>query len=90
MIELSNLKHCHNLNVIVFLSRQQNTLIKQIFYEVYSSNQITKKEPKSDNPLSKFDWHEISPSFWAITHLHNLKVLLENNKTSFSSNSLIL
>ena len=64
MIELSNLKHCHNLNVIVFLSRQQNTLIKQIFYEVYSSNQITKKEPKSDNRLSKFDWHDLSPVFF--------------------------
>ena len=32
----------------------------------YSSNQITKKEPKSDNRLSKFDWHNISPIFWTI------------------------
>ena len=24
----------------------------------YSSNQITKKEPKSDDRLSKFDWHD--------------------------------
>ena len=23
----------------------------------YSSNEITKKEPKSDDPLSNFDWH---------------------------------
>jgi hypothetical protein len=26
----------------------------------YSSNEITKKEPESDNYLSKFDWHNLS------------------------------
>ena len=29
-------------------------------------NSITKKEPKSDNHLSKFDWHDLlSPIFWS-------------------------
>ena len=32
----------------------------------YSSNLITKKEPKSDDRLSKFDWHDLSPIFLAI------------------------
>ena len=27
----------------------------------YSSNYIIKKEPKSDDHLSKFDWHDLSP-----------------------------
>ena len=30
----------------------------------YSINYITKKEPKSDNHLSKFDWHDLSPIFF--------------------------
>ena len=33
-----------------------------------------KKEPKSDDHLSKFDWHDLSPIFLAIMLLHNLKV----------------
>ena len=40
----------------------------------YSSNQITKKEPKSDDCLSKFDWHDLSSIFLATMLLHNLKV----------------
>ena len=40
----------------------------------YRSNQITKKEPKSDYRLSKFDWHDLSPIFLAITLLHDLKI----------------
>ena len=31
---------------------------------VYSSNQITKKEPKFDDRWSKFDQHDLSPFFW--------------------------
>ena len=27
---------------------------------IYSSNQITKKEPKSEDRLSKFDWHDLN------------------------------
>ena len=30
---------------------------------IYSSNQITKKELKSDNGLSKFDWYDLSQIF---------------------------
>ena len=30
----------------------------------YSSNKITKKEPKSDDRLLKFDWHGLSPFFF--------------------------
>ena len=40
----------------------------------YSSNQITKKEPKSDARVSKFDWHDLSPIFLATMLLHILKV----------------
>ena len=29
----------------------------------YSSNYITKKQQKSDDHLSKFDWHDLSPIF---------------------------
>ena len=42
---------------------------------IYSSNEITKKEPKSDARLSKFDWHDLSPIFLARMLLHNKKVL---------------
>ena len=35
---------------------------------------IIKKEPKSDDRLSKFDWHDLSPIFLTIMLLHNLKV----------------
>ena len=41
---------------------------------IYSSNYITKKETKSDDRLSKFDWHDLSPIFLNIMLLHNLKV----------------
>ena len=34
----------------------------------YSSNKITKKESKFDDPLSTFDWHDLSPIFFA----HNI------------------
>ena len=34
----------------------------------------TKKEPKYDDCLSKFDWHDLSPIFLAVMLLHNLKV----------------
>ena len=35
-----------------------------IFFVQQLSNQITKKEPKSDDRLSKFDWHDLSPFFF--------------------------
>ena len=35
---------------------------------------ITKKEPKPDDRLSKFDWRDLSPIFLAIILLHNLEV----------------
>ena len=35
---------------------------------------MTKKEPKSNARLSKFDWHDLSPIFLATMVLHNLKV----------------
>ena len=40
----------------------------------FCSNLIYKKEPKSNNRLSKFDWHNLSPIFWAIMFLHKPKV----------------
>ena len=40
----------------------------------YSSNQIAKKQPKSYDCLSKFDWLDLSPISLTITLLHNLKV----------------
>ena len=46
----------------------------------YSSNQITKKEPKSDALLSKFDWHDSSPIVLAIILLCNLKVFQKQLK----------
>ena len=44
----------------------------------YSSNQITKKEPKSDDRLSKFDWHDLSSTFLAIMLFYNLKTYFRN------------
>ena len=41
--------------------------------QAYSSNKITEKELKSDNRLSKFDWHDLSTIFWALILLYNLK-----------------
>ena len=46
----------------------------------YSSNQITKREPKSDNRLSKFAWHGLSPMFLAIMLLHYIKVFQKRKK----------
>ena len=40
----------------------------------YSSNYITKKEPKFDARLSEFNWHDLGPAFLAITLLHTLNV----------------
>ena len=40
----------------------------------YVIRQVTNKEPKSDDLLSKFDWHNLSPIFLTIMLLHNLKV----------------
>jgi hypothetical protein len=40
---------------------------------LYSSNQITKKEPKSEAR----DWHELSPIFLATMLFHNLKLFLK-------------
>ena len=34
-----------------------------IVCSLYSNIQITKKVPKSDNRLSKFDWHDLSLIF---------------------------
>ena len=31
---------------------------------MYSSNQITKKEPKSEARLSEFDWHDLYLQFF--------------------------
>ena len=47
----------------------------------YSSNLITKKEPKSDNRLSKFDRDDLSPIFVTIVLLHiQPKIFLDVNK----------
>jgi hypothetical protein len=43
----------------------------------YSSNEITKKEPKSEAHVSKFYWHYLSSNFLATMLLHNLKVFLK-------------
>ena len=43
-------------------SRHSGTIILNI--TVVITNQITKKEPISDDRLSKFDWHDLSPIFF--------------------------
>ena len=50
------------------------TLVDCNDFGMYSSNQITKKETKSEDRLLKFDWNDLSPIFLAIMLLHNLKV----------------
>ena len=55
------------------------------FLSFYSSNYITKKEPKSEARVSKFDWHDLFPFFLDTKP----KSILETNKTSFASYSLI-
>ena len=46
--------------------------LKQTFSPPFSD--CFKKEPKSDDYLSKFDWHDLSSIFLAKMILHNLKV----------------
>ena len=41
---------------------------------ILSQKPITKKEPKSDSRVSKFDWHDLAPIFLAVMLPHNLKV----------------
>ena len=43
------------------MAEKYSNVLKQ---NTYGSNQITKKVPKSDNRLSKFDWHDLSPIFF--------------------------
>ena len=50
---------------------------------------ITKKEPKPDDRLSKFDWRDLSPIFFDHNASSLSKSILETNKTSFASYSLI-
>ena len=47
---------------------------KTDFWITIVHNQITNKEPKSDDCLSKFDWLDLSPTILAIMLLSNLKV----------------
>ena len=55
----------------------------------YSSNSITKKEPKTDAHLSEFIWHNLCISiFLSIMLLYNLlNSILGTNKTLFASHS---
>ncbi len=69
---------CKSLKILARI--EANPLIQRLFEEIYSSNYITKKEPKSDDRLSKFDWHDLSPIFLAIMLLHNLKVFKKPTK----------
>ena len=32
-------------------------------------------EPKAEAPVTKFDWHDVSPIFFATMLLYNLKVV---------------
>ena len=43
-------------------------------FSSYSSNYITKKEPKSGDGYLKFEWHDLSPIFLAIMLLYKVKV----------------
>ena len=47
-----------------------------------------KKEPKSDDRLSKFDWHDLSQFLGQSASLQ-CKSILEINKTPFASYSTI-
>ena len=48
-------------NCILEIRNAENTEVPK---EFYNSNQITKKEPKSEASVSKFDWHDLSPIFF--------------------------
>ena len=50
---------------------------------------LTKKESKSDNHFSKFDWHDLYQFFFGHNASSQPKSILETNKTSSASNSLI-
>ena len=54
------------LNMIIAKPIYLN-LVKQNLHkwDCYSSNEITKKEPKSEVRVSKFDSHDLSPIFVA-------------------------
>ena len=51
------------------------------------TQKITKKEPKSEAHVSKFDWHDLSPIFFGHNASSQTKSILETNKTSFASYS---
>ena len=58
-------KRCFCQSYLTELKRRKSTVV------IRSG---TKKEPTSDDRLSKFDWHGLSPIFFAIMLLHNLKL----------------
>ena len=54
----------------------------ELYHQIMSITVViryTKKEPKSDDRLSKFDWHDLSTIVLAIMLLHNLKTISETN-----------
>ena len=51
---------------------------------------VTKKEPKSDDRLSKFDWHDLSTIFGGNNASHNLKVFYKPIKQIWSNFNLWL
>ena len=50
---------------------------------------MTKIEPKSEARVSKFDWHDFSPIIFGYNASSLPKSILETNKASFASNSMI-
>ena len=77
-----------NLRQFLISSDFVKTALILLFVGSYSSNYITKKEPKSDDRLSKFDWHDLSP-IEKLMLLHNLKVFKEPIKLFIDTIELI-
>ena len=69
-------EHSIQTRQLSYAEQNQHALLKI----KYSSNQITKKEPKSDDRLSKFDWYNLSPIFLARMLYHCLKVFQKSIK----------
>ena len=88
-IEDKNPSNKNNETPLELATANNHTEVGLLIRERVGSWDSTEKMDFFHENLSKFDWHDLSPIRLATMILHNLKVFLETNKTSFSSYSLI-
>ena len=60
--------------ILIKFETEGNIAIKSDNYGTVVIRYYIKREPKHDDRLSKFDWHDLSPMFLTIMLLHNIKI----------------